>query len=152
MHHSVLSLFFSQRASWQHTLKSLQWAKIKSSTLCCSSWASGLNMQQSSLTCHTHKSCQVQSMMRRTPHFNNSPWIRFHSWLNLFTCVERLFFSLPRRLCMMWLNPSACMGAGKHFDQLLFDERYRRTSSDTADGVPPSRTALSCCTCWCWWD
>lgn len=48
---------------------------------------------------------------------------------------------------MMWLNPSARMGAGKHFDQLLFDERYRRTSSDTADGVPPSRAALSCCTC-----
>lgn len=42
---------------------------------------------------------------------------------------------------MMWLNLSACMGAGKHFDQLLFDERYRRTSSDTADGVPPSRAA-----------
>lgn len=73
-------------------------------------------MQRSLQMCHT----QIWSGAEHDAetHFNNSPWIRFHSCLNLFTRVERLFFTFIslfflRRLCMMWLNPPPCMGTGR---------------------------------------
>lgn len=44
---------------------------------------------------------------------------------------------------MMWLNPSGRIGAGEHFDQPLFDERYRRTSPAKVVLASPSPAALA---------
>lgn len=44
---------------------------------------------------------------------------------------------------MMWLNPSGRIGAGEHFDQPLFDERYRRTSPAKVVLGSPSPAALA---------
>lgn len=43
---------------------------------------------------------------------------------------------------MMWLNPSSRIGADEHFDQLLFDERYRQTSAHTTACWPKSCLVL----------
>lgn len=41
---------------------------------------------------HTHTDLVRCGAWSGGPPFNNSPWIRFYSWLNLFIRVERLFF------------------------------------------------------------
>lgn len=105
MCHSAPRLF-ECAASWKHTQKSTKWQKIKSSTQC-HPWARALSMQQKlSDVSHTQilsgAAHDVQPSPLPAPNaplFNNSPWIRFHSWLNLFTRVERLSFFFPHSSC-----------------------------------------------------
>ena len=146
-----------QLLNWSNSLKQIK----------CIRWSRSLEetitVQQSFTHTHTHtQDCYRCREWSRAP-FHDSPWIWFHCWLNLFIRVERLFFFLSRRLCMMWLNPSACMGTGRplissclmrdidrpHLTQWT-DRRWALppppATTHTPSPPPPS------CTCWGWWD